>query len=112
MSPSAAEKYLLSDLTWPEVNEAVAMKKVILLSIGTIEQHGHHLPLDVDNVLSSKVCLEAARRAPEKTFRRGSRHEVPAAPARRAGASLRAGRQASSRDPGVPLQYFSARRDR
>ena len=68
MPPSAAEKYLLSDLTWPEVNEAVAMKKVILLSIGTIEQHGAHLPLDVDNVLSSRVCLEAARRAPEKTL--------------------------------------------
>jgi creatinine amidohydrolase len=66
MSQSVAEKYLYSDLTWPEVNEAVALKKVILLPVGTTEQHGLHLPLDVDNVMASNVCLEAARRAPNR----------------------------------------------
>src|SRR5215210_2459458 len=64
MTQSVAEKYLYGDLTWPEINEAVAMKKVILLPVGSTEQHGPHLPLDVDNFLATSVCLEAARRSP------------------------------------------------
>jgi creatinine amidohydrolase len=63
---SAAAKYLYADLTWPEVNEAVALNKVILLPVGSTEQHGPHLPLDVDNLLATGVCLEAGRRAPER----------------------------------------------
>lgn len=63
---SAAEKYLYADLTWPEVNEAVAMQKVILLPVGSTEQHGRHLPLDVDNLLATSVCLEAGRRDPAR----------------------------------------------
>lgn len=66
MAQSVAEKYVYSDLTWPEVNEAVSMNKVILLPVGTTEQHGPHLPLDVDNVIARELCLEAGRRAPEK----------------------------------------------
>ena len=52
-------------LTWPEVNEAVRQKKVIVLPVGSVEQHGHHLPLDVDVKLASSVCLAAGERAPE-----------------------------------------------
>ena len=66
MTKSVAEKYVYSDLTWPEVNEAVKMKKVILLPVGSTEQHGPHLPLDVDNLLATSICLEAGRRAPQK----------------------------------------------
>ncbi len=66
MAQTAAEKYIYSDLTWPEVNEATQMGKVILLPVGSTEQHGPHLPLDVDNVLAQGLCLEAGRRAPDK----------------------------------------------
>jgi creatinine amidohydrolase len=66
MSRSVAEKYLYADLTWPEVNEAISQEKVILLPVGSTEQHGHHLPLDVDNLLPTTICLEAGRRAPDK----------------------------------------------
>jgi creatinine amidohydrolase len=59
------ERYIYGDLTWPEVNQAVALRKVILLPIGSTEQHGPHLPLDVDNLISNCVCMEAGRRAPE-----------------------------------------------
>jgi len=63
MADSNSEKYLYSDLTWPEVNDAVAKKKVILLPIGSTEQHGPHLPLDVDNLIATRICLEAGRQA-------------------------------------------------
>jgi creatinine amidohydrolase len=58
------DKYLYDELTWPEINEAVLARKVVLLPIGSTEQHGHHLPLDVDNFLARSVCLETARRIP------------------------------------------------
>jgi creatinine amidohydrolase len=66
MSRSVAEQFMYADLTWPEINEAVELKKVILLPVGSTEQHGKHLPLDVDNFLATSVSLEAGRRAPEK----------------------------------------------
>lgn len=62
------EKYLYDELTWPEINEAILAKKVVLLPIGSTEQHGHHLPLDVDNFLARSVCLEAARRIPREVL--------------------------------------------
>ena len=43
--PSVSEIYKFDELTWPEVNEAVAMGKVPILPTGSVEQHGHHLPL-------------------------------------------------------------------
>ena len=66
MSQSVSEKYLYANLTWPEVNEAVAARKVILLAVGSTEQHGPHLPLDVDSLIVSELCLEAGRRVPDK----------------------------------------------
>ena len=52
-------------MTWPEVNEAVRQRRVILLPVGAIEQHGPHLPVDVDNRITVSICEEAARRAPD-----------------------------------------------
>ncbi|MEX1020929.1 MAG: creatininase family protein [Litorilinea sp.] len=63
---SVREQYLYAKLTWPELREAADMGKVIVLPIGSTEQHGHHLPIDVDNVLCGNIALEAGRRAPEK----------------------------------------------
>jgi creatinine amidohydrolase len=51
-------------LTWPEIKLAVAQEKVVILPIAAIEQHGHHLPLDVDTRLATSICLEAGARAP------------------------------------------------
>lgn len=62
---SSLSKYLYADLTWPEINEAAVAKKVLLLPIGSTEQHGYHLPLNVDNFLATSVSLEAAKCSPE-----------------------------------------------
>lgn len=61
----ARSEYRFERLTWPEINEAVALRKVVVLPVGSTEQHGYHLPLDVDTLLASSVALEAGRRAPE-----------------------------------------------
>jgi creatinine amidohydrolase len=60
------DKIYYDDLTWPEINEAVLAKKTLLLPIGSTEQHGHHLPLDVDNFLARSVCRIAAEKAPRE----------------------------------------------
>src|SRR3954465_13619043 len=52
-------------MTWPEVNEAVLQRRVVLLPVGAIEQHGPHLPVDVDNRIVSWLCDEAARPRPD-----------------------------------------------
>ena len=64
--PSVTEQYLYAKLTWPELREAAAVGKVIVLPVGSTEQHGNHLPLDVDNLLCTNTALEAGRRAPDK----------------------------------------------
>src|SRR4029079_17769943 len=58
-APSRYEK-----LTWPEVNDAVKQKKVVVVPIGSIEQHGPHLPLDVDMLEVTAVAQAAARLIP------------------------------------------------
>lgn len=60
------DKIYYDDLTWPEINQAVQAQKVVLLPIGSTEQHGPHLPLDVDNFLARSVCVAAAKRAPRE----------------------------------------------
>jgi len=52
----------LGRLSWTEVEEAVAEDPVILLPIGTVEQHGPHLPVNADNMVAEYVASRAAER--------------------------------------------------
>ena len=59
-------KYLLETMTWPEARRAsLDGGRVVLLPVGAIEQHGPHLPVDVDNRIVTWLCDEAARRRPD-----------------------------------------------
>ncbi|MBI4277179.1 MAG: creatininase family protein [Armatimonadetes bacterium] len=60
------QKYLYGEMTWAEINEAVAQKRVALLPTGSIEVHGPHLPLDTDAVIAFGVCRHAAERMPDR----------------------------------------------
>ncbi|MEZ4388519.1 MAG: creatininase family protein [Candidatus Krumholzibacteriia bacterium] len=42
------QPWLLAELTWPEAEQRFRETDVVLLPVGAIEQHGPHLPLDVD----------------------------------------------------------------
>jgi creatinine amidohydrolase len=61
-----APPYRYEKLTWPEINEAVKAKKIPVIPVGSIEQHGPHLPLDVDCVCPQGVALAAAELIPAK----------------------------------------------
>jgi creatinine amidohydrolase len=59
------EGILYYELTWPEVKEAAERGRVPLLPVGSIEQHGPHLPLVTDIFLAYTICVKAAEKAPE-----------------------------------------------
>jgi len=59
------EPWRYEKLTWPEINDAVKQKKVVVVPIGSIEQHGPHLPLDVDMLEVTAVAQAAARLVPD-----------------------------------------------
>lgn len=56
--------YLYQHHTWPELRERIPEQPVVVLPIGSVEDHGYHLPLDTDNFIIWSVCEEAAKRAP------------------------------------------------
>ncbi|REJ86873.1 MAG: creatininase family protein [Planctomycetota bacterium] len=65
---SATDEYRYNRLTWAEMNDAIAAQKLVILPTGSTEQHGRHLPLDVDLFLCESVCLEVGRRIPDKVL--------------------------------------------
>lgn len=59
----ARKDYLYQHYTWVELKEVAARNPVVVIPVGSVEDHGPHLPLDTDNFLISSICDEAARRA-------------------------------------------------
>lgn len=59
---SSRTEYRYDRLSWPEVKSAISEQPCVIVPTGATEQHGPHLPLDVDAFLAYSVCLEAGRR--------------------------------------------------
>jgi len=55
----------LAEMTWSDVKKALQLKNVLLLPIGSTEEHGTHLPLNVDSAEAAFVCELAANMAEE-----------------------------------------------
>jgi creatinine amidohydrolase len=61
-------KYRYDHYTWPEIKALIDRQPVCILPVGSVEDHGRHLPLDVDNFLIGEVCEEVARRVPDQVL--------------------------------------------
>lgn len=48
-------------MTWDEVRGYLAHSKVLIIPIGTCEQHGMHLPLNADTLVSERVSEDVSR---------------------------------------------------
>src|SRR4051794_19375638 len=59
-------KYRYGEMTWPEIREAARAGRVAILPVATIEDHGHHLPIDTDVLLCTTVCERGAALIPEE----------------------------------------------
>ena len=62
----ASVKYDYAEMIWNEVRDAAAQDRVALLPVATYEDHGPHLPVDVDVVLATEICRRTAARIPEE----------------------------------------------
>ena len=58
-------KFRYEELSWPEIKEAIKDGKVVLLVLGSMEQHGPHLPVGTDSFLGYEVCRRAAEIVPD-----------------------------------------------
>jgi creatinine amidohydrolase len=54
-----AEPLEYGRLTWPEVARAAREERVPVVPIGTLEDHGPHLPIDTDVTLVEAICRRA-----------------------------------------------------
>lgn len=68
MSNRAETEYRYEKLTWPDINDAVDLGKVCILPCGAVEQHGPHLPLDVDLICPNGIAHGAGKLAADKTL--------------------------------------------
>ncbi len=55
--------YFYQDLTWTELRELAPADPVIVLPVGTTEQHGPHLPLSTDYLTASSIAQRAVELA-------------------------------------------------
>ena len=53
----------LTEMTWPEFARGLP-HTVIALCVGSLEQHGPHLPLSVDSLIPYHLCLELGKKIP------------------------------------------------
>jgi len=52
----------LQELTWEEFREAKESAKVVIVPVGSTEQHGPHLPLGSDSMVAITLAEDASRR--------------------------------------------------
>lgn len=55
------DSVFMAELSWPEWQTKVEAGAIILLPLGATEQHGPHLPLNVDVILPTAVAESVAR---------------------------------------------------
>src|SRR3990170_7327926 len=53
--------YTLADLCYPDIQEYLKTKDLILIPMASTEQHGPHLPLKTDTVTAEEVARRVAQ---------------------------------------------------
>ena len=61
------DKFLIAEMTWPEVKEVLKETDMVIVSVSSTEQHGPHLPVKTDAVIGFEVCKKAVARLYEET---------------------------------------------
>jgi len=56
-------KNYLPHMSWPEVEELLKRTDVAVIPIGSLEQHGPHLPIGTDSITAVEICKNVAQKA-------------------------------------------------
>jgi creatinine amidohydrolase len=59
----AKKKYLLEQMTWPEAQKAFERTSVVVVPIGSTEQHGPHLPVGTDFLVAQNLARRLGERS-------------------------------------------------
>src|SRR5579872_4348172 len=62
------EPYRYGEMTWPQIKAAAAQKRVVVIPVATIEDHGLHLPVDTDVRLCYAACERAVAQAADRAL--------------------------------------------
>ncbi|RLE97205.1 MAG: hypothetical protein DRJ63_09500 [Thermoprotei archaeon] len=54
------EKILLWEMTWEEARKHVEENSLVIVPVGSFEEHGPHLPLSTDSIIVEEVAKKAA----------------------------------------------------
>src|SRR5215475_8713679 len=57
------ERVMWKELTAEDLRAKAAADAIVILPVGSMEQHGPHLPVGVDTILTEGVCRAAAEQA-------------------------------------------------
>ena len=56
------ENVLISSMTWPEAEKCMRDARAVIVPLGSTEQHGHHMSLSTDTVVSDYICPLVAQK--------------------------------------------------
>lgn len=56
------ENHLVANMAWPEAGQRIKEARAVILPLGSTEQHGYHMAVGTDTVVSDYACLELAKR--------------------------------------------------
>jgi len=54
------------EMSWPEVEEALKRTDVVIIPVGSTEQHGTHLPLGSDTLQAADMARMVVKRLSEE----------------------------------------------
>src|SRR5438309_1058354 len=57
-----------SELPWPELRQRLDGGQPLILTVGSFEQHGPHLPLSTDTLIVERLALAVAERVDAVTL--------------------------------------------
>ena len=60
MRKSTMRTVVMSEMTWPEYEQALKDNPVVFIPTGAVEQHGPHLPMGVDYMLPMAIARDVA----------------------------------------------------
>src|SRR5437867_4451694 len=56
----------MEDMTWVELKDRVAGCKIVIIPVGSTEQHGMHLPVKTDVFIADQIARYAAEKVSEE----------------------------------------------
>jgi creatinine amidohydrolase len=63
-----AVEYRYEKMRWKEIDESAQKNRVVLIPIACVEDHGPHLPLDVDIAIVAEICHRVGRLIPDRVL--------------------------------------------